>query len=268
MWIDSPKTTAAVPVADPAAPMKTLTVFKTCEDDEDIAEGRPVVVPPVPVVKSAASAPKSQSALAKVAEEKRRPPKNEAPLEPVPPAPVKAAEGVATVAHARANAILDQLYSQCEQLAESFTQESEDLSNASECEAVCDNLLDQSASELASISCDSWRRMTHDTIQEEEDEEDDRLTATDDKEAQDEDTEDQQTEGNSSCAASEQIRSRSGDYSPEYIEVEEPDEPVPTQDSCLQVTKRPLKIPAHFIHPQLGGTGDGRGHRPVHDGSG
>ena len=31
-------------------------------------------------------------------------------------------------------------------------------------------------------------------------------------------------------------------YSPEYIEVEEPDEPVPTQDSCLQVTEEDIAL--------------------------
>jgi kinesin family protein 26 len=36
------------------------------------------------------------------------------------------------------------------------------------------------------------------------------------------------------------MQGRGGDYSPEYIEVEEPDEPVPTQDSCLQVTEEDI----------------------------
>lgn len=133
---------------------------------------------------------------------------------------------------------------QCEKLAESFgADESESQSNVS-CdagEALADasaaERLDHSASELASISCDSWRRMTHETIHEEDDENDTATStsATTDAGATDADADD---DAASSCAASsaDHVRSRCGDYSPEYIEVEEPDEPVPTQDSCLQVT--------------------------------
>lgn len=130
---------------------------------------------------------------------------------------------------------LEQLYSQCEQLAESLArQDDEDLGGSTQCGGSTDEddddmsagVLDVTAGSDAqvSVSCDSWRRVSrhHQTIQEESDE---------------------------SASSSSLIRpagvpmsGRGGDYSPEYIEVQEPDEPVPTQDSCLQVTEEDIAL--------------------------
>ena len=78
------------------------------------------------------------------------------------------------------------------------------------------------ASEQVSVSCDSWRRVRHPTICEEEEQAGAFASAPDDDD--------------SDSVRSAGFHCRGSDYSPEYIEVEEPDEPVPTQDSCLQVS--------------------------------
>ncbi len=115
---------------------------------------------------------------------------------------------------------LEQLYSQCEQLADSLCRQDEDGVVHSTDEEASDDLsaaLDVT-SEQVSVSCDSWRRVRqHNTIHEESDE-----------------------ASSSGGGGLLPMNGRGGDYSPEYIEVEEPDEPVPTQDSCLQVTEEDI----------------------------
>lgn len=135
--------------------------------------------------------------------------------------------GTATTATSTA-LTLDQLYSQCEQLADSLCRQSDDGADArsTEDEGASDDLsatLLDVTSEQVSVSCDSWRRVSrhHQTIQEESDD---------------------QASSSGGCKTGP-TNGRGGDYSPEYIEVEEPDEPVPTQDSCLQVT-----LVAYFVH--------------------
>lgn len=126
---------------------------------------------------------------------------------------------------------LEQLYSQCEQLAESLCRQEIDYDQGStECESTEDDMsaaLDVT-SEQVSVSCDSWRRVSrhHQTIQEESDE--------------------ASSSGKNSATPGLHVRQpmngRGGDYSPEYIEVEEPDSPVPMQDSCLQVTEEDIAL--------------------------
>ena len=134
---------------------------------------------------------------------------------------------------------LDQLYSQCEQLAESLDQEDEDQSTEqgdvmadAEILSTDDQASDDLSaaldvtSEQVSISCDSWRRVRHHQTIEEEEDSDSVSVGEVGRETRN---------LNLRFRVGAPMNGRGGDYSPEYIEVEEPDEPVPTQDSCLQV---------------------------------
>ena len=115
------------------------------------------------------------------------------------------------------NLTLDELYAQCEQLAESLTNPEKAEVNgpvsatSSEDEEPEENDSEMDMiSEQVSVSCDSWRDVRHLTIHEEE-------------------------ETGTGCSTPQHHLHEY--YTPEYIEVEEPEEPVPTQDSCLQVTE-------------------------------
>ena len=226
MWIDAPKPAPVVGVAlpSPASPIKTLTVFKTCSSNSST-----ISVAEEPAQDDGNFSRRATTATPAV--EPKAPP----------------------VAASKVNAILDQLYSQCEQLADALCQESDEMSLASEqagaggC-AVSETMSafdQQSACELASTSCDSWMPVDRHNLSQQLDELDeldeqqlltgeDRDLDENEPDDDDDDDEDQQDVGEP--LAREQIRSMNADYSPEYIEVEEPDEPVATQDSCLQVT--------------------------------
>lgn len=227
MWIDAQPR----PAPEPGTPVKVLTVFKTCPDDEDEAKE----------VDNAAESIRSPRASRHPTPLKQSRRKADPPVEEVVTSTSKQPEeklnplsGTAeSVEPTSASLTLEQLYSQCEQLAESLGQEAEEevghfvVEDLSTDEASDDlsAALDVT-SEQVSISCDSWRRVRH--------RDDDDSTVTEFKVSE---TEDQRGRH-----VHQPMHGRGGDYSPEYIEVEEPDEPVPTQDSCLQVTEEDIAL--------------------------
>ena len=120
------------------------------------------------------------------------------------------------------NLTLDELYAQCEQLAESLSnpevcpEVAPEVTSSDDEEPEVENeaeILDMT-SEQVSISCDSWTGVRHLTIHEEEE------------------------TGTGTGSSTPQPHHLNEYYSPKYIEVEEPEVPVPTQDSCLQVNNQ------------------------------
>ena len=265
MWIDAQPR----PAPEPGTPVKVLTVFKTCQDEDEADQEESMVAAAADnninrsprlnrqVMKQSRSRrtvdvfPSEEALVAQI-----QPVATVAPMpmpgpqEPVAPqvdvvkkeseekqielpvsTPVKTKTAVTLT--------LDQLYSQCEQLAESLDQEDEDQSTEqgdvmadAEILSTDDQASDDLSaaldvtSEQVSISCDSWRRVRHHQTIEEEEDSDSVSVGEVGRETRN---------LNLRFRVGAPMNGRGGDYSPEYIEVEEPDEPVPTQDSCLQV---------------------------------
>lgn len=230
MWIDAQPR----PAPEPGTPVKVLTVFKTCPDDEDESKEVDNATPaentrsprvnrhPVPVKQSRRKAESSLTEEVTISSNPKQPPEEKLNcLSGVSGANIESVEPTAS------SLTLEQLYSQCEQLADSLVQEEEHV-------AVEDSSTDEASDDLSaaldvtseqvSISCDSWRRVRHR-------DEDDNTTVTEFKVSE---------AANQRGRHASPMHGRGGDYSPEYIEVEEPDEPVPTQDSCLQVTEEDI----------------------------
>lgn len=190
VWID-----AQPRAIETATPVKVLTVFKTCDEEEESAETRP---------------PAQHQQQAPVKQSRR---KADQTLPPPEEAKVATSEGLT----------LDQLCTQCEQLAESLDHDVEGATGDCSTDDASDDLsaaLDVT-SEQVSVGCDSWRRVRHSQAISEESE---------------------PLESNLARYPGVPVLNKAGDYSPEYIEVEEPDEPVPTQDSCLQVTEEDIAL--------------------------
>lgn len=272
MWIDcQPR-----PAPEAGTPVKVLTVFKTCPDDDDEDEAKRVDnAKPTENIRSPRT---SRHPAASVNKQSRR--KADPPVEDVSPVSVSSVSvsvilpstskqleeklnanplvsGACTAESIEPASVtsltLEQLYSQCEQLAESLGQEvaAEDgrIERDGQGERdgrgrfVQDSSTDEASDDLSaaldvtseqvSISCDSWRRVRHGDGDGDGDDDDSTVT-----EFKGSDTEDQRGRHTSRDA----MHGRGGDYSPEYIEVEEPDEPVPTQDSCLQVTEEDIAL--------------------------
>ena len=238
MWIDSQPR----PAPEPGTPVKVLTVFKTCpdEDDECQVEESPIHNPITPIPPKGIDhatmaehvrsprANRHPSAVVPVGKQSRR--KADIPLtstevvakqpEEVPPPSTASClnplnGGLTSAAN---NLTLEQLYSQCQQLAESLVQEVGIHPQAADGVTSEEEGDDLSAaldvtSEQVSMSCESWRH--------------------------------------------EDIHPSGRDYSPEYIEVEEPDEPVPTQDSCLQVTEEDIALSMSQMEREMEADVDG-----------
>lgn len=192
VWID-----AQPRQVETGTPVKVLTVFKTCdEEDEGADKSRP----------SARQPPVRQS--------RRK----------ADPAPTSApGEEPRVASEAPSGLTLDQLCTQCEQLVESLDHDVEGATGDCSTDDASDDLsaaLDVT-SEQVSVGCDSWRRVRHSQAISEESE---------------------PPESNLARYPGVPVLNKTGDYSPEYIEVEEPDEPVPTQDSCLQVTEEDIAL--------------------------
>lgn len=245
VWIDAQPR----PAPEPGTPVKVLTVFKTCTD-EDENEDHCALQAPAENVRSPRISRHTAALEPAARVGKQQPPRSRRSeqVEDVPTIAAARAEvqqvnpfneattPAATTTTTSATLTLDQLYSQCEQLADSFDREVEeqdgkhrqelDLSTDDQTSDDLSAALDVT-SEQVSVSCDSWRRVrNHQAIQEESDD----ASSSADSKANDTGIQRGRTGG--------PMNGRGGDYSPEYIEVEEPDEPVPTQDSCLQVHKR------------------------------
>jgi hypothetical protein len=235
MWIDAQPR----PAPEPGTPVKVLTVFKTCPDDEDEAKEVDNVAP-VENIRSPRvnrhPAPAKQSrrkAEPLLTEEVTVPSNPEQSVSEEPKLNSLSGVGsnnVESVEPTASSLTLEQLYSQCEQLADSLVHEEEQVAvEDSSTDGASDDLsvaLDVT-SEQVSISCDSWRRVRHR-------DEDDNNTVTEFKVSESE------AANQRGRLHQSPMQGRGGDYSPEYIEVEEPDEPVPTQDSCLQVTEEDI----------------------------
>ncbi len=242
MWIDAQPR----PAPEPGTPVKVLTVFKTCPDDEDEAKEVDSVAPvenirspranrhPTPVKQSRRKAePLLTEEVTAVTPSNPEQSVSEEKFNSL--SGVGSGNNVESVEPTASSLTLEQLYSQCEQLADSLVQEEERAAAAA---AIEDSSTDGASDDLSaaldvtseqvSISCDSWRRVRHR-------DEDDNNTVTDFKVSESE-------SGNQRGGRLHHspMHGRGGDYSPEYIEVEEPDEPVPTQDSCLQVTEEDI----------------------------
>ena len=247
MWIDAQPR----PAPEPGTPVKVLTVFKTCPDDEDEVEQQQE-----PVVTVDNRSPRLSRHALKQSRSKRTTEEEIPPVATVTPMPVvvkepepeiiikpqeeiaEKIESMPVKAKTTVSLTLDQLYSQCEQLAESLDQEdqSTEQGDATEVLSTDDQASDDLSaaldvtSEQVSISCDSWRRVRHhQTIEEEEDS--DSLSVGHRENV---------NNLNLRFRVGAPMNGRGGDYSPEYIEVEEPNEPVPMQDSCLQVTEEDI----------------------------
>ena len=263
MWIDAQPR----PAPEPGTPVKVLTVFKTCQDENEVDQDESMMA----VENNINRSPRLSRQVVKQSRSRRTAdalPSEEVPVAqvqpvatvaPMPPAPiepvvsevvVKSGEQPVALPTSVSTPIktktavtltLDQLYSQCEQLAESLDQEDQEDQSTEQGDAMADAEIlstdDQASDDLSaaldvtseqvSISCDSWRRVRHhQTIEEEEDSESSLSVDAVGRETRN---------LNLRFRVGAPMNGRGGDYSPEYIEVEEPDEPVPTQDSCLQV---------------------------------
>ena len=233
MWIDAQPR----PAPEPGTPVKVLTVFKTCPDEEDEAKevdnGPPVEnirsprvsrhTTPVKQSRRKADPPAAEEVVAVAAVV--APVTSRQPEEKLNP--LSGGGCVESAEPTDSSLTLEQLYSQCEQLADSLVQEEEEQAGRFVEDLSTDEASDDLSaaldvtSEQVSISCDSWRRVRHR-------DDDDNTTVTEFKVTE------------ADARRTSPMHGRGGDYSPEYIEVEEPDEPVPTQDSCLQVTEEDI----------------------------
>jgi len=263
MWIDAQPR----PAPEPGTPVKVLTVFKTCQDEDEADQEESMVVA-VAADNNINQSPRLSRQVMKQSRSRRtadvlpseealvaqiQPVATVAPMpmpslqEPVAPQVVVKPEEkqielpvlTPVTTKMTATLTLDQLYSQCEQLADSLDQEDEDQSTE-QGDAMADAEIlstdDQASDDLSaaldvtseqvSISCDSWRRVRHHQTIEEEEDSDSVSVGEVGRETRN---------LNLRFRVGAPMNGRGGDYSPEYIEVEEPDEPVPTQDSCLQV---------------------------------
>jgi len=211
VWIDAqpPRLTGSEAGSIQQHPVKVMTSFKTVDDEI------PEAVPPPPGMcqfkTGVASAPAPCVAA---------PPAETLVAEELNVAVVQNPPEVRPVAAASKpevrNLTLDELYAQCEQLAESLSNpEGAEINLPVSATSSEDGEPEENESEVditseqVSVSCDSWRGVRHLTIHEEEE---------------------------SGTGSTTPQHHPNEYYSPEYIEVEEPEEPVPTQDSCLQVT--------------------------------
>lgn len=210
VWIDAQPR----PAPDQATPVKTLTVFKTCTDDEDDEPRRADSV--VPESGRSGRPPATPGKHSR----RRADPGQDAHV------PAKQAQEKPACGLPLAGLTLDQLYTQCEQLAESLDRDERDAEGAAGYCSSDDASDDLSAaldvaSEQVSVGCDSWRRVRHSQVISEESE---------------------PADAGLGRHPGVPVLNKACDYSPEYIEVEEPDEPVPTQDSCLQVTEEDIAL--------------------------